>query len=117
MVKKSAEFLLTSVNGISIVPSISVVLFCLIMHHQPHHLKQIEPARGSDFFSLFKSNPLKSSELTKLDIPLDRCDISLESGLPLGFYAAHDVFVLKQKFNTSESTKVEFLEKEQNMLD
>jgi hypothetical protein len=94
-----------------------VVLFCLITHHQPHHLQQIEPARGSDFFTLFKRNPLKSSEFTKLDIPLDRCDISLKSGLPLGFYAAHDVFVLKQKSNASESAEVEFLEKEQNMLD
>jgi hypothetical protein len=41
-----------------------------------------EPARGSDFFTLFKSNPLKSSEFTKLDIPLDRCGIRLESALP-----------------------------------
>jgi hypothetical protein len=66
---------------------------------------------------LFKSNPLKSSEFTKLDIPLDMCNISLKSSLPLGFYATHDVFVLKQKSNASESAEVEFLEKEQNMLD
>jgi hypothetical protein len=61
---------------------------------------------------LFKSNPLKSSEFTKLDILLDKCNIRLESGLPLGFYAAHDVSILRQKSNVSESAKAEFLEKE-----
>jgi hypothetical protein len=80
--------------------------------YQPHHLQQIEPAQGSDFFMLFKSNPLKSSEFTKLDILLDKCNIRLESGLPLGFYAAHDVSILRQKSNVSESAKAEFLEKE-----
>lgn len=57
-------------------------------NHRFVRSRRSNPSGGSDFFSFRYSPPLlpgktaKSAAFTKLDIPIDRCGILLESGLP-----------------------------------